>query len=122
MESSLRLLIVDDSAVDRMVIAQALQLAGVTAAPVEAENRRVAMAALEAENFDCVLVDGDSPDGDGDELIANIRSAGFLCAVFVILDEANQRRAELLRGLGAGDYLARPQLSPETLSHGLGNA
>jgi signal transduction histidine kinase/DNA-binding NarL/FixJ family response regulator len=122
MESSLRLLIVDDSAVDRMVIAQALQLAGVTAAPVEAENRRVAMAALEAENFDCVLVDGDLPDGDGDVLIANIRSAGFLCAVFVILDEANQRRAELLQGLGAGDYLARPQLSPETLSHGLGNA
>jgi signal transduction histidine kinase/DNA-binding response OmpR family regulator len=122
MESSLRLLIVDDSAVDRMVIAQALQLVGVTAPPVEAENRLVALATLEAENFDCVLVDADLPDQAGDALIADIRSAGFLCAIVVILDEANQRRSEVLLGIGAGDYLARPELSPETLSHRLWNA
>jgi signal transduction histidine kinase/DNA-binding NarL/FixJ family response regulator len=122
MESSLRLLIVDDSAVDRMVIAQALQLVGVMAPPVEAENRLVAMATLEAENFDCVLVDADLPDRAGDALIADIRSAGFLCAIVVILDEANQRRAEVLLGIGAGDYLARPELSPETMSHSLWNA
>jgi signal transduction histidine kinase/DNA-binding response OmpR family regulator len=117
MESQLKLLVVDDSAVDRLVIVQALQLAGIELPVVEVESRAVAIAALESEGFDCVLVDADLPNGDGLQLIQTVQQQGWPSATVAILTETDQRLAEQLLRAGAGDFLARPELSPETLYH-----
>ncbi len=122
MESNLKLLVVDDSAVDRLVIAQALQLAGIEFPVVEVESRAVAIAALESEGFDCVLVDADLPNDDGLTLVQTIQQQGWPSATLALLTEADQRLAEQLLQAGAGDFLSKQELSPETLSHRLWTA
>jgi signal transduction histidine kinase/DNA-binding NarL/FixJ family response regulator len=117
MESNLKLLIVDDSAVDRLVICQALQLAGIEFPAVEVESRAVAIAALESEGFDCVLVDAGLPNDDGFKLLQTIQAEGWPSATVGILTETNQRLAEQLLQVGAGDVISKQELSPETLYH-----
>jgi signal transduction histidine kinase/DNA-binding NarL/FixJ family response regulator len=117
MESNLKLLIVDDSAVDRLVICQALQLAGIEFPAVEVESRAVAIAALESEGFDCVLVDAGLPNDDGLKLLQRIQAEGWPSATVGMLTETNQRLAEQLLQVGAGDVISKQELSPETLYH-----
>src|SRR5215208_2636677 len=58
-----RVLVADDSAVNREVACEALARLGVTAATVD--DGRAALAAVKAEAFDIVLMDGSMPDIDG---------------------------------------------------------
>jgi signal transduction histidine kinase/DNA-binding NarL/FixJ family response regulator len=122
MESNLKLLVVDDSAVDRMVITQALQLAGIEFPAVEVESRAVAIAALESEGFDCVVIDAGLPNDDALALVRQIQQQEWPSATLLLLPENDQRRAELLLGAGAGDFLSKSELSPDTLYHRVWNA
>ncbi|MFM2429379.1 MAG: hypothetical protein RLZZ511_592 [Cyanobacteriota bacterium] len=122
MESNLKLLVVDDSVVDRMVITQALQLAGIEFPAVEVESRAVAIAALESEGFDCVVIDAGLPNDDALALVRQIQQQDWPSATLLLLPENDQRRAEVLLGAGAGDFLAKPELSPDTLYHRVWNA
>jgi signal transduction histidine kinase/DNA-binding response OmpR family regulator len=122
MESNLKLLVVDDSAVDRMMIGQALELAGIDFPAVEVESRAVAIAALDSEGFDCVLIDADLANDDALQLIQQIQQNGWASATLLLLPENNQRRAETLFAAGAGDVVAKPELSGDTLYHRVWNA
>ncbi|NJN48793.1 MAG: response regulator [Alkalinema sp. RL_2_19] len=94
MESNLKLLVVDDSAVDRMMIGQSLQLAGIEFPAVEVESRAVAIAALESEGFDCVLIDAGLQDDDALELVRHIQQEGWPSATLLLLPEITKRHAE----------------------------
>jgi signal transduction histidine kinase/DNA-binding NarL/FixJ family response regulator len=122
MESNLKLLVVDDSAVDRMLIGQSLQLAGIEFPAVEVESRAVAIAALESEGFDCVLIDADLPNDDALQLVKQIQQEDWPIATLLLLPENNQRHAEILFAAGAGDFLSKPELAPDTLYHRVWNA
>jgi signal transduction histidine kinase/DNA-binding NarL/FixJ family response regulator len=122
MESNLKLLVVDDSAVDRMLIGQSLELAGIEFPVIEVESRAVAIAALENEGFDCVLIDADLPNDDALQLVKQIQQAGWHSATLLLLPENNQRRAEILFAAGAGDFLSKHELAPDTLYHRVWNA
>jgi len=67
-----RVLVADDSAVNREVACEALARLGVTAATVD--DGRAALAAVKAEAFDIVLMDGSMPDIDGFEATRLIRA------------------------------------------------
>ncbi len=122
MESNLKLLVVDDSAVDRMMIGQSLELAGIEFPVIEVESRAVAIAALENEGFDCVLIDADLPNDDALQLVKQIQQEGWHSATLLLLPENNQRRAEILFAAGAGDFLSKHELAPDTLYHRVWNA
>jgi signal transduction histidine kinase/DNA-binding NarL/FixJ family response regulator len=122
METHLKLLIVDDSAVDRLAIAQALQLAGIDLPTVEVENRLVAIAALESEGFDCVVIDGDLPDQGALRLVEQIHAQDLPAATVMLLTETNQRQSMGFIQAGGGDYLSREELSADTLYHRVWNA
>ncbi|MBE9033043.1 response regulator [filamentous cyanobacterium LEGE 11480] len=122
MESNLKLLVVDDSAVDRMMIGQSLQLAGIEFPAVEVESRAVAIAALESEGFDCVLIDADLGNDDAIQLVQRIQREDWPSATLLLLPENNQRHAETLLAAGAGDFLSKHELSPDTLYHRVWNA
>jgi len=68
-----RVLVADDSAVNREVAIEALQRLGVSAAV--ANDGRQALEAVLAEAFDLVLMDGSMPEMDGYEACRLIRSA-----------------------------------------------
>jgi signal transduction histidine kinase/DNA-binding NarL/FixJ family response regulator len=122
MESNLKLLIVDNSAVDRMMIGQSLQLAGIEFPAVEVESCAVAIAALESEGFDCVLIDAELGHDDALRLVRHIQHEDWPSATLLLLPETNQRYTEMLLTAGAGDFLSKHELSPDTLYHRIWNA
>ena len=68
----LRVLVADDSAVNREVAVEAFSQFGIT--PALAEDGRAAIAAVAAREFDLVLMDGSMPDVDGFEAARRIRA------------------------------------------------
>lgn len=105
---SAKVLIVDDSLTVRMDLAEAFREAGIDpllSASV-AETRRV----LASEPIALVILDVVLPDGDGIELLQEIRGApaGSPPAVLLLSSEAEVR--DRIRGLqtGADDYVGKP--------------
>ena len=87
---ALRLLIVDDDATQRALIAQAAKFAGhvVTFAGTCSE----AIAEIQNRRFDCVTVDLLLEDGDGTEVLKALADAKFAGAVIVISGMDASRR------------------------------
>ena len=87
---ALQLLVVDDDATQRTLIAQAAKLAGhiVTFAASCSE----AIAEIQSHRFDCVTVDLMLEDGDGTEVLKAIADAKFAGAVIVISGMDASRR------------------------------
>lgn len=103
-----RILVVDDSLTVRMDLADALQEAGFEVRT--AEHLAVARRWLAACVFDLVVLDVLLPDGDGIELLHELRGAAATAAVPVLLLSSESEVAHRLRGLetGANDYLGKP--------------
>jgi two-component system, NtrC family, sensor kinase len=101
-------LIVDDSLTVRMDLSAAFEEAGVSvfACGTIAEAR----AALERENIGVVVLDVLLPDGDGTDLLTEIRSSpeGREIAILMLSTEADVK--DRIRGLrhGADEYVGKP--------------
>jgi two-component system, NtrC family, response regulator HydG len=98
------LLIVDDEEGMRLGLEKALSLEGyrVASAATGAEARRMAGE----RRFDCAFVDLRLPDGNGVELLDDLRRAG--AAVVIITAFATVDTAVSAMKLGAVDYLQKP--------------
>ncbi|MEB3291846.1 MAG: response regulator, partial [Synechococcales bacterium] len=117
MDGNLKLLVVGDSAVERALVCQAWDLAGVRYAAVEADSRAVAIAALENEQFDCVVMGEQLGESSGTVLLQNIRDRRLPTGMVILVQEANQRKTWEWLAAGAGDCIAKQEISPETLCH-----
>lgn len=75
-----------------------------------------AVARLEGEEFDAVLLDLGLPDGDGTTVLRDLRAAGLAIPVLIIT--ARDSLQDRLNGfdLGADDYLIKPFEIPELLA------
>ncbi|MBL8786797.1 MAG: response regulator [Deltaproteobacteria bacterium] len=106
-ESAPRVLIVDDSLTVRMDLARLL--AGAEFAPVPVANLADARLALATRPFALVVLDVLLPDGDGMDLLREIRlGKNHALPVLVLSSEAEVH--DRLRGLatGADDYVGKP--------------
>ena len=74
-----------------------------------------AVARLQNEDFDAVLLDLGLPDGDGNDVLTRIRAAGLTVPVLIIT--ARDGLQDRLKGFnnGADDYLIKPFEIPELL-------
>jgi len=122
MEEALRVLIVDDDRVDRMIVQRALKQANLVVDCVEAEDCKQAMATLSQETFDCVFVDYRLPDQDGLALIQGIRQQKIQSPIIVLTGQGDEQIAVELMKAGASDYLSKSRISSESLSQVLRNA
>ena len=122
MDEDLRLLIVDDDDVDRLALRRALTGAGVKADITEAGGGEEAMRALEAQPFDCVILDYQLPGTDGLHVLRAIRAAGIRTPVIVLTGQGDEQTAVELMKAGAADYMGKGQLSAERLSRSLRHA
>jgi signal transduction histidine kinase/CheY-like chemotaxis protein/HPt (histidine-containing phosphotransfer) domain-containing protein len=109
-----RVLLVEDNPINREVARELLASAGL--AVEEAHHGREAIAMLERETFDAVLMDVQMPEMDGLEAIAIIRRMDGLAELPVIAMTAHAMMGDRERFLAAGmsDYLAKP-IDEETL-------
>jgi signal transduction histidine kinase len=119
MAARLKLLLIDDDDLDRLAVKRALQKAGVDAEVVEQAGRDPALAALQQERFDCVLLDYQLPGSNGIETLTAIRAAGHRVPVVALTGQGDEELAVALMKAGAADYLNKNALAPERLERSL---
>ena len=109
MTSNLRFLIVDDFSTMRRIVRNLLKEIGHADAE-EAEDGRVALAKLQAGEFDFVVSDINMPNMSGLELLACIRSDAYLKNLPVLLITAEARKEDIVRAAqsGASGYIVKP--------------
>ena len=116
MSTSLRILIVDDDAVDRQAVRRALSGARRRLVLEEARNRAAGLEALETRAFDCVIVDYMLPDGTGLDLVREARSLLPAPPPMIVLTGRGDRDVDLaVMNAGAADYLEKEGLRPDIL-------
>ena len=121
MESTLKILIVDDDAVDRMAIERSLHKTDLLFELREAENSESAVQILESIAFDCVFLDYWLPDQDGLHLIKTLKRMGITVPLVVLTGQGDEQIAVDIMKAGASDYLSKSRISPERLARILRN-
>jgi DNA-binding response OmpR family regulator len=99
-------LIVDDSLTVRMDLAEAFEAAGFQALPCASAAE--ARSAVKHDSVLLIILDVLLPDGDGIELLAELRAAQPHAAILMLTTEAEVK--DRIRGLqtGADDYVGKP--------------
>jgi CheY-like chemotaxis protein len=103
-----RLLVVDDDASNREMLARRLKRMGHTVET--AENGATSLQKLRTESFDAVLLDLVMPGLDGYQALVRIKSETSLASVRVIMLSALDQEQGVARCLeaGADDFIAKP--------------
>lgn len=103
-----RLLLVDDIADNRAVLARRFQRRGFEI--IEADGGISALALIEEQSFDLVLLDVMMPDVDGLEVLRRIREQHSAVALPVIMVTAKSQSEDVVQALelGANDYVMKP--------------
>ena len=108
--NKLRILVVEDNAVNQAVILRVLQKMGHT--PVLAQNGKDAVALAQAEKFDTVFMDVQMPEMDGLAATAAIRehekSSGTHLPIFAMTAHAMKGDRERCLEAGMDGYITKP--------------
>src|SRR5688572_9087554 len=116
-DDRLRILVIDDDEVDRMMVRRALKASGVGADFDEAADGTSGVERLTTVAYDCALVDYRLPDMDGLSIIRAARGAGAATPIIVLTGQGDEQVAVDLMKAGANDYLSKQRLSRDLLSH-----
>ncbi len=115
---SIKILIVDDSAVTRAVLRKTIDMTDVPVAEIcEAANGKEALAVLQDEQIDLIFADLNMPEMNGTELATQVLSAEQSDAVPVIVvvtTEASPPRINDLLAKGVRGYVHKP-FTPESI-------
>lgn len=115
----MRVLIVEDDAVDRQAARRALAATGMAAEIAEAGSCAEALALLSQTAFDAVLLDFQLPDATGLEVLHALASREANVPVIALTGYEDASVAAELMKAGASDYLSKSRLSPELLAQSL---
>ncbi len=115
--TTLRVLVVDDNAVDRERIRRLLKGRYDI---VEAETAHDGLAMARAANLACVLLDYRLPDRDGVDVIADFTGAHL--PVLMLTSQGNEAVAVDAMKRGALDYLCKSALDADRLQYAIGVA
>lgn len=111
---SLNVLVVDDSAVMRLMLIKTMRLSGVPLGVVrEAANGVEALEVLEDEWIDLALVDINMPVMNGEELIHHMEAREDMRAVRVLVVSTESSTARLQRLEGRIDGFVHKPFTPE---------
>ncbi len=114
----LRILLAEDNAVNQKLAITLLQKRGHTVIPTG--NGKEAIAALERENFDLVLMDVQMPVMDGFQAIRSIRAkeqaTGGHIPIVALTAHAMKGDREKCLAVGADDYVSKPIRTSDLLA------
>lgn len=112
MNNSKHILLVDDSTTVRMIIAAELREAGFRVTPVPTlDGARRALGQSNARSpFDLAILDLQLPDGDGIDLLREIRRDPSHASLPVMILSSDARFTSRVHGLGVGadDFVGKP--------------
>lgn len=105
----MRVLLVDDSAIMRMMLRSLLKQVQLTDV-VEAENGLEGIGILRSKKIDLVLLDLHMPEMDGIAFLKTVKGEPPLSAVPVIIvsSDADARQIDEAQRLGACSYVTKP--------------
>ena len=120
----MRILIVNDDVVDRMVVKRALKLGGGHYDLVEAETVETGLEAFQQQQFDLVLIDYKVTGRDGVEMLMHLRdnANGPGVAIVMTSDSEDEQVAMECIQSGAQDYVLKSELSGARLRRAILNA
>ena len=114
------ILLIDDDAVDRMIVRRALAASDLVYDLVEAPDGATGLHYAQARSFDCVLLDYRLPDVDAFDLLsALLAPEGNRQAVMMLTGEADPDAALRLMRAGALDHLAKAEVTPSGLARAI---
>ena len=103
-----KILIVDDSELNRLILSDLLRSSGHN--PVATESGILALEIIEKEPIDLVLLDVMMPEMDGFETLEHIRKKRSPSVLPVIMTTALNKSKDIVQALnfGANDYITKP--------------
>jgi PAS domain S-box-containing protein len=102
-----RVLLVEDNAINRLVMNKMLERLGLACTGV-AENGREALDMAAAQTFDLILMDSQMPVMDGLEATRQLRQRGFTAPIIGVSAGAMQGERQAALNAGATDYILKP--------------
>lgn len=120
--NSFQVLLVDDDDVDRLHVRRTLRGASVTVHLTEVADADSALAALEADMPDCMLLDLHLPGKDGLWMLQQLRERDLSCPTIVLTGNEDAELVVDVMRAGAFDYLHKSSLTAHRLSHSIASA
>lgn len=120
---TLRVLIVDDSIGDVLLLQTYLQ--SLPAASVEIKHNATAseaFATAESQDFDCVFLDYQLEESTGLDFLKELRNANNDLPVIFLTGCGSEKIAVEALSLGAQDYLVKGTITAESLQHAIHHA
>ena len=115
-----RILLIDDDAVDRMMVRRALAASDLNYELIEAADGATGLEQARNATFDCVLMDFRLPDVDAFHLLAALLAPqGGRQAVLMLTGEDHAETALKLMRAGALDHLAKDELTSSGLARAI---
>ena len=116
MQGKLRILIVDDSESDAVLLNYFISISGLNTSAVSVStNLREALEAVGAQAFDVILLDLNLPDSFGLESLHQVRQASGQGMIIVL--SGNEDAAVAMEAIthGAQDFIVKGRFKPEDL-------
>jgi PAS domain S-box-containing protein len=120
--TSLKILVVDDDSVDRLNVCTALRSCKFKAEIEEVESLAAAMEKLRAGPFSVVILDHLLPDGKSVDFLRELRSRGLRVPIVVTTGYGDEALVVELLKTGAGDYLSKDRITPESMFRAVSHA
>jgi len=116
MDTPIKILLVEDDDISRELVCYSLKRVEGAVVIHEARTVQEALALLEKDAFDCVLIDYHLPDGNGVAVIEEIklRKQGKMPTILMTAQGSEQLVVEAMKK-GAFDYIPKADLSPDVL-------
>lgn len=115
MSERLRLLVVDDDLVDRLAVRRAVEQSGLDTSIDEASNAAEALAKVEQQQFDCILLDQDLPGRCGIDIATEIRRSRKHVPIVFVTGQQGEDLLQAAVEAGVTDFIPKNDLSPRRL-------
>lgn len=115
-EKIIQILAVEDDALDRKIIKNALRDSGVNHELTFAVDHETGVTAATGKEYDCIFLDYNLPGGTGLELLKVIRASGNSSPIIVVTSQSDARIAAEIMKYGADEYIQKDFLSKDGIA------
>ncbi|MFM2417776.1 MAG: hypothetical protein RL385_2499, partial [Pseudomonadota bacterium] len=119
LDQTYKILLLDDSPMDRIAVRHWLSLGGLNHALVDLTTIEELYTALAAQPHDCLLLDHGIPGTDGLALLRYLRETHPDLAIIMLTDQDDRETAVRLIKAGASDFLVKSSASPALFSRSI---
>lgn len=112
----MKILIIDDDEIDRMIVIRTFKQAHIDLDITQASDGREGLAVAHDQDFDIILLDYRLPDMDGIEILKELQHSNQSDATVVMLSgEENEELARLAIEQGAQDFFLKSEINANRL-------